>query len=185
MILPVIWYYIAGCQSFKSKKTLPSAWVPNKCTGPSTFGGNFDDSEVTLNQQRIFPCAPKLFHVMFHQIMSPSCAPYKRVSLKSALGSSGNEKSQSVTSNLNIPTSPCLGHLWFLKVPIPPLPQLIEPTHAQITQPHEILNIISGTIGAISEWFDLSNCQSLTKSRTFPSSQSFSNLMPYQQLILD
>ena len=149
-----LWFYllfdiILQAAKVSSQKTLPSAWVPNKCTGPSTFGGNFDDSEVTLNQQRIFPCAPKLFHVMFHQIMSPSCAPYKRVSLKSALGSSGNEKSQSVTSNLNIPTSPCLGHLWFLKVPIPPLPQLIEPTHAQITQPHEILNIISGTIGAI------------------------------------
>ena len=180
MILPVIWYYIAGCQSFKSKNlALSFGYQINVQVLAHSVAILMIVKWHSISRE-FFPCAPKLFHVMFHQIMSPSCAPYKRVSLKSALGSSGNEKSQSVTSNLNIPTSPRLGHLWFLKVPIPPLPQLIERTHAQITQPHEILNIIPGTIGAISVWFDLSNCQSLTKSRTFPSSQSFPNPSPYK-----
>ena len=127
---------------FQVKKPCPHLWVPNKCTGPSTFGGNFDDNEVTLNQQRIFLCAPKLFHAKFHQIMSPPCAHtsgYLSVPPSELPGmrSLNQLLHKSQYSFLFLPKSPLVSQRW----PILPLPQLIERTHARIAQPHEILNL--------------------------------------------
>ena len=181
-----LWFYllfdiILQAAKVSSQKTLPSAWVPNKCTGPSTFGGNLMIVKWHSISREFFSMRPQTVscHVPSNYVPLMCTIQTSIFKIRSRILREW-EVSISYFTNLNIPSSPCLGHLWFLKVPIPPLPQLIEPTHAQITQPHEILNIISGTIGAISEWFDLSNCQPLTKSRTFPSSQSFSNPSPYK-----